>query len=209
MFAFLKGTGDRRPMQLPLFLLKTVLFPGGVLPLRIFEQRYVEMAKACLKDGQPFGVCLITQGEEVAKGPAGPPSFASIGTLATIGAWDMPQLGILHVSAAGSERFQVRSHAVRADGLVVAEATRIPAEPAAALPEAYAPLARLLELLASRIGPRQFPETHAFDDASWVGYRLAELLPLPLPIKQGMLEINDSDVRLSLLQKFLRQQGLL
>jgi Lon protease-like protein len=196
-------------MQLPLFLLKTVLFPGGILPLRVFEQRYIEMAKACLKEGQPFGVCLITQGEEVAKGTADPPQFASIGTLATIGAWDMPQLGILHVSAAGGVRFRVQSHAVRGDGLVVAEATRIPAEPAVALPDAYAPLARLLELLASRIGPRQFPETRAFDDASWVGYRLAELLPLPLPIKQGMLEINDSDVRLSLLQKFLQQQGLL
>jgi Lon protease-like protein len=209
MFGFLKGAADRQPFQLPLFLLKTVLFPGGVLPLKVFEQRYIEMAKACLSDGQPFGVCLITHGEEVATGAAGAPQFASIGTLATIGAWDMPQLGILHISATGGGRFQVRSHAVRADGLVVAEATPIPAEPAVALADAYAPLARLLQLLASRVASRQFPEAHAFDDASWVGYRLAELLPLPLSIKQGMLEINDSDVRLSLLRKFLEQQGLL
>ena len=209
MLSFLKGATERGPMTLPLFPLKTVLFPGGLLPLRIFEQRYIEMAKACLKDEQPFGVCLITEGDEVAKVAAGPPRFAPIGALATIAAWDMPQLGILHVTAEGGARFQVRSHTVQTDGLVVGEVTRIPTEPAVGLPATYAPLARLLELLAARIGPRQFPEARGFDDASWVGYRLAELLPLPLPIKQGMLEINDSEVRLQLLQKFLRQQGLI
>jgi Lon protease-like protein len=209
MLSFLKGATERGPMTLPLFPLKTVLFPSGLLTLRIFEQRYIEMAKACLKDEQPFGVCLITEGDEVAKAATGPPQFAPIGTLATIAAWDMPQLGILHVTTEGGARFQVRSHVVRTDGLVVGEVTRIPAEPAVALPAAYAPLARLLELLATRIGPRQFPEARAFDDASWVGYRLAELLPLPLSIKQGMLEINDSEVRLQLLQKFLQQQGLI
>ena len=209
MFPFLKGATDRGPMELPLFPLKTVLFPGGLLPLRIFEQRYIEMAKACLKDEQPFGVCLITEGDEVAKRAAGPPQFAPIGTLATITAWDMPQLGILHVTAEGGARFQVHSQAVRTDGLVVAQTMKIPAEPAVALSATYAPLVRLLLLLADRIGPRQFPETHAFGDASWVGYRLAELLPLPLPIKQGMLEINDCEVRLQLLQKFLQQQGLI
>ncbi len=209
MFSFLKDAAGRRPFPLPLFLLKTVLFPGGVLPLKVFEQRYIEMAKACLKDGAPFGVCLITEGEEVAKSGSGTPQFAPVGTMATFSAWDMPQLGILHVTATGGARFQVQSHDVQPDGLVVARATRIPVEPAVALAEGYAPLAKLLELLASRVGPRQFPETHAFDDASWVGHRLAELLPLPLAIKQGMLEINDSDMRLQLLQKFLQQQGLL
>jgi len=196
------------PMQLPLFPLHTVLYPGGRLPLRIFEQRYVEMAKACLKDGSPFGVCLIRQGDEVAHGGSRPTEFASVGTLATIATWDMPQLGILHVTCTGGERFEVRSHAVRTGSLVVAEVAPIPAEPAAALPCAYAPLAQLLELLANRIGPQHFPAAHAFDDASWVGYRLAELLPLPLPIKQGMLEINDSEVRLAALRKFLAQHGV-
>jgi len=84
----------------------------------------------------------------------------------------------------------------------------IPAEPAVALATRFEPLVKLLELVAARVGPHQFPEARAFDDASWVGYRLAEVLPLPLSIKQGMLEINDSDVRLSLLQKFLQQQGV-
>jgi hypothetical protein len=209
MFAFARGASPARPMQLPLFPLHTVLFPGGLLPLKIFEQRYVEMTTACLKGHQPFGVCLIEQGDEIAQGGAGPPEFAAVGTLATIVAWDMPQLGILHVTSTGGERFEVRSHAARADGLVIAEVMPIPAEPAAPLSPAHAPLAQLLELLANRIGPQHFPAARAFADASWVGYRLAELLPLPLPVKQSMLEINDSQVRLGALQKFLAQQGLL
>jgi Lon protease-like protein len=206
MFPFFAGAREREPIELPLFPLKTVLFPGGVLPLRVFEQRYIEMTKTCLKDARPFGVVLITRGTEVAT--AEPPEFAPVGTLAKIATWDMPELGILHVSAIAGERFQVQSHKVNTDGLVVAQVARIPAEPAVALPSAFAPLVALLEVLAAHVGPRQFPEKPAYDDASWVGYRLAELLPLPLSIKQGMLEINDADVRLGLLQKFLRQQGL-
>jgi uncharacterized protein len=209
MFPFLTGAQARAPIELPIFPLKTVLFPRGVLPLKIFEQRYIRMAKTCLKDERPFGVCVITQGAEVAQGGTAPPEFAPVGTLATIASWDMPATGILHVTAAGGERFLVRSHDVQKDGLVTARATRIPAEPAVTLSKAFAPLAQLLQVLAERVGPRQFPEALAFDDASWVGYRLAELLPLPLTIKQGMLEINDSEVRLGLLQKFLRQQELI
>ena len=101
------------------------------------------------------------------------------------------------------------SHSVRANGLIVADVAPIPAEPAVALTAAHAPLVQLLEVLAARIGPRDFPATHAFADASWVGYRLAELLPLPLSIKQSMLEVNDGNVRLEVLQRFLAQQGVL
>jgi hypothetical protein len=208
MWTVAKGDAARGAFDLPLFPLNTVLFPGGVLPLRIFEQRYIEMAKACLKDTRPFGVCLITRGDEVASAASSPPAFATVGTLATLSTWDMPQLGILHVTAAGGERFQVRSHRIEPGGLVVAEVARIPVEPAVRLPERFDALAKLLELMAARAGPHQFPETRAYDDSSWVGHRLAELLPLPLSIKQGMLEINDAEMRLSLLQKFLQQQGL-
>jgi Lon protease-like protein len=207
--SLLRGASGRKSMPLPLFPLRAVLYPGGLLPLRIFEQRYVELTKTCLKDGSPFGVCLLTAGEEVAGRASGPAQFAPVGTLATIDEWDMPQLGIFHVRAAGGARFEVLSHAVRADGLVVAEVAPIPAEPAAALTAAHAPLARLLEVLATRIGPQHFPAARAFDDASWVGYRLAELLPLPLSVKQSMLEINDGNVRLDVLRRFLAQQGVL
>ena len=196
-------------MPLPLFPLRTVLYPGGMLALRVFEQRYVELTKACLRDRTPFGVCLITEGDEVARAAARPAQFAAIGTLATIDACDMEELGIFQVTATGGARFEVLSHAARPDGLVIADVAPIPAEPALALGAAHAPLARLLEVLAHRVGPRHFPAVHAFGDASWVGYRLTELLPLPLSVKQSMLEINDPGVRLEALRRFLAQQGVL
>jgi Lon protease-like protein len=209
MLSFLKDIADRQPFTVPLFPLRTVLFPGGMLPLKVFEQRYIDMAKACLMDERPFGVCLITRGEEVAVAGEGPPDFATIGTLAQITTWDMPQLGILHVATEGGARFQVQKHTVEPSGLVMGEVATIAAEPASPLPESFAPLAKLLEVIAARIGAQNFPAEKRYDDASWVGYRLAELLPLPLTIKQTMLEINDPGVRLKVLQQFLVQQNLL
>src|SRR2546430_16350713 len=99
--------------DVPLFPLNTVLFPGGRLPLRIFEQRYMDMAKACLRDGSPFGVCLIREGREVGA-PAIP---ADVGTLARIGAWDMPQLGMLHITAHREPRLRILERPVQPDGL--------------------------------------------------------------------------------------------
>lgn len=195
-------------MRLPLFPLHTVLYPGGRLPLRIFEQRYLEMAKACLRDGSPFGVCLIVQGDEVMPKGGAAPDFAKVGTLARIESWDMPQQGILHVSAAGDGRFEVRAHSVARDGLVVADLAMLEAEPRLALDPRFQSLARLLELLAARASPHQFPSERTYDDASWVGYRLCELLPLPLPTRQRLLESNDAEARLAALQEFLKQQGV-
>ncbi len=209
MLEFFRAGPEREPWSLPLFPLRTVLFPGGVLPLKVFEQRYIEMTKACLRDGRPFGVCMITQGDEVDRGNGIVPAFAAIGTLARITNFDMPQLGILHLATEGGARFRVRHHAAQASGLVVAEVITLADEPQHPLPESHAALAHLLELIASRIGPQNFPAQTHYADASWVGYRLAELLPLPLPIKQSMLEINDADVRLGVLKEFLERQGLL
>jgi uncharacterized protein len=203
------GGAARTPETVPLFPLKTVLFPGGLLPIKVFEQRYIDMAKACLADDRPFGVCLITRGEEVAAQGAGAPEIASVGTLARITDWDMPQLGILHIATTGESRFQVRSQSVAASGLLTGAVSPIPPEPARRVGDTFAPLVSLLELIATRVGPQNFPAERNYDDASWVGYRLAELLPLPLSIKQSMLEINDADVRLQVLQKFLAQQGVL
>jgi Lon protease-like protein len=208
MLSFLDNARAREPQRLPLFPLRTVLFPGGLLPIKIFEQRYIEMAKRCLKDEKPFGVCLLTSGEEVAAA-SGKQEFAPIGTLARIVQWDMPQLGILHVAAEGDTRFQVQEHRVASDGLVVGDVTPLAAEPGLPLPESYAPLARFLELVEGRVGPQNFPVRRAYDDASWIGYRLAEILPLPLHIKQTMLEINDAEVRLKVLHQFLVQQQLI
>lgn len=209
MLGSLFASGRTQPVStIPLFPLRTVLFPGGVLPLKVFEQRYVEMTKRCMKQGLPFGVVMITSGEEVAT-RGGTPTFANLGTLATITGWDMPELGILHVATEGLTRFQVREHRVQPDGLVVADIADIPTEPRVPLPADAEPLAKLLELIATRVGPQNFPAARDYEDASWVGYRLAEVLPLPLSIKQSMLEINDAAMRLQVLARFLRQQGLL
>ena len=132
-----------------------------------------------------------------------------VGTQARIVDFDMPQLGILHVATRGEMRFQVHSHTVEASGLILGRVTPIATEAKLPLAESFAPLANLLELIATRVGPQNFPAEREYGDASWVGYRLAELLPLPLHIKQSMLEINDADVRLKVLQQFLSQQGLI
>ena len=199
----------RASSPLPLFPLRTVLFPGGMLPLKVFEQRYIEMTKACLRDERPFGVCLITQGDEVARGDGAFPEIAKIGTLARIASVDMPQIGILHLSTEGGARFEVRDHAPDALGILVASVTPIDDEPRHPLAATYAPLARLLEVIATRLGASHFPATAHYGDASWVGYRLAELLPLPLSIKQSMLEVSDANVRLAALKQYCERQGLL
>ncbi len=209
MFTFLRNQRGRDDTTLPLFPLHAVLFPGGLLPLKVFEQRYVELTTQCLKEDRPFGVCLLTRGEEVASAGSGEPEFAKVGTLARITACDVPETGILHVATKGETRFQVHGHEIAKNGLVIAKVAAIAPEPPVRLTAQQAPLARLLELLAARVGPQNFPADGDYDDSSWVGYRLAELLPLPLTIKQSMLEINDAGVRLQVLQRFLIQQQLL
>ena len=113
-----------------------MLFPGGRLPLRIFEQRYMDMAKACLRDGAPFGVCLIREGAEVGA-PATP---SEVGTLARIGTWDMPQLGLLEVVARGEQRFRIRARRVQPDGLALASIEVLPDEPDSTIPPSGARL---------------------------------------------------------------------
>ena len=210
MLSFLHGAPSPEASPLPLFPLKTVLFPGGILPLKVFEQRYIEMTKVCLRDDKPFGVCLLVKGPEVGAGlDATPVEIASIGTMARITSWDMPQLGILHLKTEGSERFQLQAQAMADDGLVTGEVKPIAPERSLPLPDQYRPLADLLRILIERVGSENFPPVHELDDASWVSYRLAEILPLPLNIKQTMLEVNDCEVRLEVLAKFLKQQDLL
>lgn len=209
MMSWLRFPRAQGSLELPLFPLKTVLFPGGVLPLKIFEQRYLDMAADRFKAEQPFGICLLTKGEEVVTEKNAPVSFASIGTLAHTKSWDMPQLGILHLSVEGGQRFQVRSQREQDDGLILAEVQLLANEPTAKITEAQEPMARLLELLISRIGDERFGTTRQFDEASWVSYRLAEILPLKASIKQTMLEVNDCEVRLRVLEQYLKREGLL
>jgi Lon protease-like protein len=184
--------------DLALFPLNVVLFPGGRLPLRIFEQRYMEMAKACLRDGAPFGVCLIREGAEVGS-PATP---AEIGCLARIAEWDMPQLGLLQVIARGEARFRILTRRVQADGLARASIEILSEDEDAQIPPNCARCVRLLERLIEQQASL-FEPPHRLDSCSWVGLRLAELLPLPLEAKQEYLEMTDARARLERLNSLL------
>ena len=189
--------------ELPLFPLQAVLFPGGRLPLRIFEQRYLEMSKACLRDGTPFGVCLIREGGEVGE-PAVP---EAIGCTARIVEWDMPQLGLLQVVAHGEQRFRIRSRRVQAGGLALAEIALLPAEAEAPL-DAQADLcARVLRRIVDA-APAGLVESPArYESGAWVSARLAELLPLSGASKQRLLEMDDARDRLEILRRLISSSG--
>jgi Lon protease-like protein len=162
------------------------------------------MAKACLKDGTPFGVCLIREGSEVGK-PAVP---AEVGTLARIGDWDMPQLGLLQVVARGEGRFRILERRVERDGLARARIERIADDEDRPVPAGSARCARLLERLLVEM-PEAIADPHRFDSSWWVGLRLAELLPLPMERKQELLEMTDVGARLERLNSLLaRAQGV-
>jgi Lon protease-like protein len=189
---------ERQIEDLPLFPLNTVLFPGGRLPLRLFEQRYLGMAKTCLKDNLPFGVCLIREGREVGA-PAVP--FA-VGTLARIAEWDMPQLGVLQIVARGEGRFRIVERRAQADGLARGRVEAVADDADGPVPASAARCARLLERVIDDT-PDAIPAPHRLDSASWVGMRLAELLPLPLESKQELLEMTDASARLDRLSGLL------
>ena len=191
-------------LNVPIFPLNAVLFPGGLLPLRVFEARYMDMMRDCLKRDAPFGVCLIREGSEVGA-PAVP---EAIGCLAKILECDMQQQGILNVKTQGGQRFRILERRAGAQGLTTADIELIPAEASAAVPDEFSACARLLEMVVADQGKPIFAEPHAFNDAAWVGYRLAEILPVPLAAKQKLLELSDSMARLSILQRFLEGQGL-
>jgi len=185
--------------ELPLFPLNTVLFPGGRLPLRIFEQRYMDMAKACLRDQSPFGVCLIREGREVGA-PAIP---ADVGTLARIGTWDMPQLGVLHITALGEQRFRILERRVEPNGLARASIQTMDEEIDVAIPANCSGCVKLLEQVIQQQSAL-FEPPHRLDSASWVSSRLTELLPLPLPAKQELLELDNARTRIERLNELLR-----
>lgn len=198
-------------MNIPLFPLQSVLFPGGRLPLKIFEQRYMDMAKVCIRDGSPFGVCLIAEGEEVVRPGAAPARPHALGTLATIAGWDMPQLGVLHITVEGGERFRLLEHRAEPTGLLRGEIEVLAAPAPIPVPGAYARLIPLLRAIVAELtdkgsGPAQ---PHRFFDAGWVGMRYADVLPVPAMAKQKLLEVDDAIDRLEIIYRFLDSKGLL
>ncbi|MGE5319373.1 MAG: LON peptidase substrate-binding domain-containing protein [Hyphomicrobiaceae bacterium] len=189
-------------IALPLFPLNTVLFPGGRLPLRIFEQRYLEMVKQAIADNTPFGICAIREGTETGT-PAVP---YPVGTQVQVTEWDMPETGILHIETQAQERFVIRHTHAQPNGLLIGAVDAVSAEPVAAVPRELELAVEILRHIIDEYGDAHFPAPHDFGNAAWVGYRLSEVLPLKLSTKQNLLEMNDSVARLHILTGLIRKQ---
>ncbi|MFC5580513.1 LON peptidase substrate-binding domain-containing protein [Rhodanobacter terrae] len=187
-------------IEMPLFPLASVLFPGGKLQLRIFEPRYLDLVRECSRQGTGFGVCLILAGQE-----AGEPAIpAAIGTIARISDFHRGEDGLLGIVAEGGSRFRVVRSRVRSDGLLRGDVEVWPAEPEEVVPVEFALLQSILERLIETMAPQwRLASRSAYDDASWVGFRLAELLPLDVSEQQRLLELTDPVQRLTELRDIL------
>ena len=186
-----------------LFPLHTVLFPGGPLPLRIFETRYTDMVRRCMREQQPFGVVLIQEGDEA--GPVA--TTATVGCSARIVDFYTLKDGFLGISCVGDRKFRVLRVWRAPDGLNMGEVTWLEAEPAYALPEEYERLGDTVRRAVDELAQQyQHVEKH-FDDAAWVGARLTELLPIELNDKQVLLELDDPIARLDALLALVPNDG--
>lgn len=184
---------------LPLFPLNTVLFPGGPLRLRIFEPRYLDMISHCMRESSNFGVALIVEGREA----GGKARTTGVGTTARIVDFERLEDGLLGITAHGDRKFSIIKVKTQSDGLNVANVNLLEAEPAIRIPDDLGILAELLKQAFVQVGAAYGDEVPRYDDASWVGMRLAEILPLPMPEKQQCLEMNDPVARLRLLRERL------
>ena len=182
-----------------LFPLSTVLFPDGPLPLRVFEPRYLDMVSRCLKEDTEFGIVLLSSGSEI-----GAARTVSIGTRARILDWYMGSDGILGITAVGAERFVLQGVSRQSDGLYVGEVESLAREPACPLPEEYRSMASLLEVIVNDLGKLYDNLDENYTDATWVGYRFAEILPMSTEEKQKCLEMNDALERLRFIRPLLR-----
>ena len=180
--------------EIPLFPLKTVLYPGGPLSLRIFETRYIDMVSRSLKEERGFGVCLIKEG-----GETGPAEVHHTGTLARIRDWSQGEDGFLYILARGEGRFRLHAQRVQADGLNLGEVEWLPEEPAAAMPETRRELAEILRQIIQQVEGVYAELEPQYEDAGWVSNRLAELLPISLVQRQYLLEVADPLKRVEIL----------
>ena len=209
--------------SLPLFPLGTVLYPGGVLPLRIFEVRYLDMIGKCHKTGAPFGVVALTEGSEVRKTDAGSTSgdgfaaeeFNAIGTLATITEFSVPQPGLMVIRCAGAQRFKISNREKLKHGLWIADVERQANDIEVTVPEDLQPcanaLGKLIKTLQERGVPADqmpVPSPYQLDDCGWVANRWSELLPIPLELKQRLMVLDNPVVRLELVSDILERTGI-
>jgi Lon protease-like protein len=179
---------------IPLFPLNIVLFPDGPLPLRIFETRYVDMVRSCMREERCFGVVLISEGLE-----AGPAESYDVGTTAKI--IDFHQLpgGLLGLSCVGQQRFRILKKSIAKDGLNLGEIEWLADEPVLSVPPRHARLKELLRTVLPQLGEVYTGIDMRLEDAAWVGHRLAEILPIELHRKQSFLEMDDPIQRLDAL----------
>lgn len=198
--------------SLPLFPLGTVLFPGGDLPLRVFEVRYLDLIEKCHKTGAPFGVVHLREGSEVQIAGAPEERLESVGTMAHIVAIERTQAGLIHVRCEGSQRFQIDQQKRLKHGLWVADVTLLANDPAILIPEDLQHTAKALHQLRSTlrergtIGPDD--ERGNYDDCGWVANRWCELLPLSGELKQQLMVLDSPLLRLELVADILTRAGV-
>jgi uncharacterized protein len=202
--------------DVPLFPLHTVLFPDGLLPLKIFEARYLDMARGCLRDKSPFGVCLLKSGAEVAK-PEEPSVPELVGCLADIDQCDVDEFGMLLIRARGTQRFRLLSYRVEQSGLLVGMAEPlgedVPLEGPTHLAK-FGACAEVLERIIASIRERDpeslpFAEPFRLDNPSWVSNRLSEVLPIALRSRQKLMELLDAGARIDVVHHYMQQHQLL
>jgi uncharacterized protein len=209
--------------SLPLFPLGTVLYPGGLLPLQIFEVRYLDMIGKCHKAGAPFGIISLTEGSEVRQrkdsGASGDgfanEAFGSIGTLASITEFSVPQPGLMMIRCVGTQRFEISAREKLKHGLWIANVTRLDDDQAIPVPEDLQRTANALGKLIKSLQERRIPEDqmpllppYQLDDCGWVANRWCELLPMPVDLKQRLMELDNPLLRLELVSDILDRTGI-
>ncbi len=192
-------------LSIPLFPLNTVLFPGGVLPLRIFEPRYLDMVSQCLKTDSGIGVVLIRNGQEVGDLA----DTYEVGTLSHIRYWHKRSDGLLGITLQGEQRFRILSTQARPDRLLIAEVELLPEPPFIPVMANHQQLVALLKQIINQLEPPYTTLTPAFENASWVSARLVELLPFELPDKQKLLMNEDAKQRLDTITAMLHNMDIL
>ena len=197
------------PFELALFPLSSVLFPGALLPLKVFEARYLDLVGRCLREAAPFGVVCLRHGTELGRGAV---RFEREGVLARIDDVDAEQAGILQVRCTGMQRFAIEGEPrQQSDGLWLAEVTpRADDEAVAPEPALLATVKALANAIGAlrQQGNTPFAEPYRFDDAGWVANRWCEILPISLAAKQRLMLLPEPQLRLRLVDEYLRGQGV-
>ncbi len=197
--------------KLPLFPLQAVLFPGGLLSLKVFEARYLDLVTDCLRGHKNFGIIALQTRREMQVKEGAVPRMESIGVVAELLDVDSTQAGILQVRCKGLQRFDIKTSHQETDGLWVARVSSRPddldASPPGDMLETVRALATAIASLKDQ-GSTPFLDPYRFDSASWVANRWCEILPISLAAKQKLMELPDGLARLQLVRDFLRSKGV-